>query len=43
VARGSGTHEREVKEMLGRYRQAKVIMKQAKGRQFRQLLKRFGA
>lgn len=43
IARGSGTHEREVKEMLARYRQAKVIMKAAKGRQFRQLLKRFGA
>ncbi|MCP8322223.1 MAG: signal recognition particle protein [archaeon] len=40
IARGSGTSEKEVKEMLAKYRQAKAIMKASKGREMRQLLKR---
>ncbi|MFQ6135514.1 MAG: signal recognition particle protein Srp19, partial [Nitrososphaerales archaeon] len=41
IARGSGTSEKEVKEMMARYRQAKSVMKASRGRQFRQLMKRF--
>ncbi|MCP8304475.1 MAG: signal recognition particle protein [archaeon] len=40
MARGSGTSEKEVKEMLSKYRQTKAIMKASKGRKMRQLLKR---
>jgi signal recognition particle subunit SRP54 len=40
IAMGSGTREKEVKEMLAKYRQAKAIMKASKGREMRQLLKR---
>jgi len=41
IAVGSGTVEKEVKEMMARYRQAKSVMKASRGRQFRQLMKRF--
>ncbi|MCP8315212.1 MAG: signal recognition particle protein [archaeon] len=40
IAMGSGTGEKEVKEMLAKYRQTKAIMKASKGREMRQLLKR---
>lgn len=40
IAMGSGTSEKEVKEMLVKYRQSKAIMKASKGREMRQLLKR---
>jgi signal recognition particle subunit SRP54 len=40
IAIGSGTQEKEVKEMLAKYRQTKAIMKASKGREMRQLLKR---
>jgi len=40
VARGSGTSEKDVKELLTRYRQTKDLMKATKGRAFRQLLRR---
>ncbi|MEM3449747.1 MAG: signal recognition particle receptor subunit alpha [Nitrososphaerales archaeon] len=40
IAIGSGTSEKEVKEMLVKYRQSKAIMKASKGREMRQLLKR---
>ncbi len=40
VARGSGTSEKDVKDLLTRYRQTKDLMKASKGRAFRQLLKR---
>lgn len=43
VSRGAGGNEREIKEMLAKYRQTKSLMKQSKGRQFRQLLKRLGS
>ncbi len=41
VARGSGTTEKAVKEMMARYKQAKSVMKASRGRQFRQMMKRF--
>jgi signal recognition particle subunit SRP54 len=40
IAMGSGTNEKEVKDMLVKYRQSKAIMKASKGREMRQLLKR---
>ncbi|MEM3383080.1 MAG: signal recognition particle receptor subunit alpha [Nitrososphaerales archaeon] len=40
IAMGSGTSEKDVKEMLVKYRQSKAIMKASKGREMRQLLKR---
>jgi signal recognition particle subunit SRP54 len=39
ISRGTGVTEREVKELLARYRQAKTVMKASKGRQFRALMK----
>jgi signal recognition particle subunit SRP54 len=42
VARGSGTTEKDVKDLLQRYRQTKGLMKQSKDRQFRQILKQMG-
>ncbi|MCP8322643.1 MAG: signal recognition particle receptor subunit alpha [Candidatus Methylarchaceae archaeon HK02M2] len=40
MARGSGTSEKAVKEMLSKYRQTKAIIKASKGRKMRQMLKR---
>ncbi|MBI4258880.1 MAG: signal recognition particle protein [Thaumarchaeota archaeon] len=40
IARGSGTSDSDVKDMLKRYRQAKTVMKAAKGREIRQLMRR---
>jgi signal recognition particle subunit SRP54 len=42
IARGSGVLERDVKDLLKRYNQAKVVMKQSKGRQFRALMRQMG-
>jgi signal recognition particle subunit SRP54 len=42
IARGSGTKEKDVKEMLVKYRQTKTVMKGFKGREMRRLIKRFG-
>jgi len=39
IARGSGTHDREVKEMIARYRQSKTVMKSSKGRMMNQLMR----
>jgi len=41
VARGSGLPEKEVRDMLAKYRQTKNVMRQSKGRALRQLMKRF--
>ncbi|MEM3510449.1 MAG: signal recognition particle protein Srp19, partial [Nitrososphaerales archaeon] len=41
VARGSGSAEKDVKDLLTRYKQTKDIMKASKGRALRQLLRRF--
>ena len=42
IARGSGRSEREVRELITRYRQTKTLMKASKGREFRQMLRRAG-
>jgi signal recognition particle subunit SRP54 len=39
IARGTGVPEREVKDLLTRYKQAKSVMKASKGRQFRAMMK----
>lgn len=43
IARGTGVTEREVKDLLNRYKQAKTMMKASKGRQFRQMLRQMNA
>jgi signal recognition particle subunit SRP54 len=42
IAAGSGTSEKDVKDMMARYRQTKSVMKASRGRQFRQMMKRLG-
>ncbi|MGA2199040.1 MAG: signal recognition particle protein Srp19, partial [Nitrososphaerales archaeon] len=42
VARGSGRSEKEVRELITKYRQTKSLMKASKGREFRQMLRRAG-
>ena len=42
IARGSGTSEKEVKELLTQYRKSKDVMKSVKGRAMHGLLKRLG-
>jgi signal recognition particle subunit SRP54 len=42
IARGTGVPEKEVKDLLVRYRQAKTMMKASKGRQFRALMRQMG-
>ncbi len=42
VARGSGSSEREVKELLTHYKRSKDVIKSVKGRAMHGLLKRFG-
>jgi signal recognition particle subunit SRP54 len=42
IARGSGVLEKDVKDLLTRYRQAKTVMKASKGRQFRALMRQMG-
>jgi signal recognition particle subunit SRP54 len=42
IARGSGSSERDVKEMLAQYHRSKDMMKAMKGRQMMGLLKRLG-
>ena len=39
IARGTGVSDRDVKDLLNRYKQAKNVMKASKGRQFRAMLK----
>ena len=43
IAKGSGRSEKEIKELLNRYKQSKQMMKASKGRGMRQLLKKLGA
>ena len=40
MAKGSGRSEKEIKEMMSRYKQTKSVMKASRGRQFRQMMKR---
>jgi signal recognition particle subunit SRP54 len=42
IARGSGRSEKEVRELIAKYRQTKSLMKASKGREFRQMLRRAG-
>ena len=43
IAKGSGRSEKEIKELLNKYKQSKQMMKASKGRGMRQLLKKLGA
>ncbi len=43
IARGTGVADRDVKELLNRYKQAKSMMKASKGREFRQMMRQMGA
>lgn len=43
IARGTGVTERDVKDLLNRYKQAKTMMKASKGRQFRQMMRQMNA
>lgn len=43
IARGSGNNERDVKDMMAKFRQTKSVMKASKGREFRQMLRRLSA
>ena len=42
IAQGSGRSEKDVRELIARYRQTKSMMKSGKGREMRQLLRRAG-
>ena len=42
IAAGSGRREKDVRDLLSRYRQTKIMMKASKGREFRQLMRRMG-
>jgi signal recognition particle subunit SRP54 len=43
IARGSGRSERDVRELLSRYKQMKFLVKTSKGRELRQMMRRAGA
>jgi len=43
IARGSGRTEKDVRELLSRYKQMKSMVKTSKGREFRQMVRRMGA
>jgi len=43
IARGSGRSEKDVRELLARYKQMKSLVKTSKGREFRQMMRRAGA
>jgi signal recognition particle subunit SRP54 len=42
IAAGSGRNEKDVRELLSRYKQMKTLVKTSKGRDFRQLARRMG-
>ena len=42
IARGSGRSEKDVRELLSRYKQMKSLVKSSKGREFRQMMRRMG-
>jgi len=42
IAKGSGRSEKDVRELISKYRQTKSLMKASKGREFRQMLRRAG-
>jgi signal recognition particle subunit SRP54 len=43
IAAGSGRRDKDVRELLARYKQTKNLMKASKGREFRNMMKRMGA
>jgi signal recognition particle subunit SRP54 len=43
IAAGSGRTDKDVRELLARYKQTKNLMKTSKGREFRTMMKRMGA
>ncbi len=43
IARGSGRSEKDVRELLSKYKQMKSLVKTSKGREFRQMMRRAGA
>ncbi len=42
IARGSGRSEKDVRELLTRYKQMKTLVKTSKGREMRQMMRRLG-
>ncbi|MHB8568169.1 MAG: signal recognition particle receptor subunit alpha [Nitrososphaerales archaeon] len=42
IASGAGVSEKDVKDLLTRYKQAKTMMKASKGRQFRAMMRQMG-
>ena len=42
IARGSGRSEKDVRELLTRYKQMKTLVKTSKGRELRQMMRRMG-
>ncbi|MDG6983043.1 MAG: signal recognition particle protein [Nitrososphaerota archaeon] len=42
IARGSGRSEKDVRELLARYKQMKSLVKTSKGRELRQMMRRLG-
>lgn len=42
IAQGSGRTDKDVRELLARYKQTKNLMKASKGREFRNMMKRMG-
>jgi signal recognition particle subunit SRP54 len=42
IARGSGRSEKDVRELLSRYKQMKSLVKTSKGRELRQMMRRMG-
>jgi signal recognition particle subunit SRP54 len=42
IARGSGRSEKDVRELLTRYKQMKTLVKTSKGRELRQMMRRLG-
>jgi signal recognition particle subunit SRP54 len=42
IAKGSGRTEKDVRELLSRYKQMKSLTKSSKGREFRQMVRRMG-
>ena len=42
IAKGSGRSEKDVRELLSRYKQMKALVKTSKGRELRQMMRRMG-
>jgi signal recognition particle subunit SRP54 len=42
IAKGSGRSEKDVRELLTRYKQMKTLVKTSKGRELRQMMRRMG-